>query len=120
MEMDGNIMEVENKTGWLPSSFESDVLVLRVSRKRYLPLFIIFLIMLTNFTQSYVTYNQLELQLKGETHKLSYNLSGFYIDYYGDKYRIEATENAEFIDVTILSLIHISEPTRRTPISYAV
>src|SRR5665647_430256 len=29
-------------------------------------------------------------------------------------------ENDTFGDITTLSLIHISEPTRRTPISYAV
>ena len=75
-------------------------------RKRYLALFIIFLIMLTSLTQSHVTYNQLELQLKGETHQLNYKPSGFYIDYYGDKYRIEASENAEFIDLSVADLDH--------------
>ena len=34
--------------------------------------------------------------------------------------RAEGAERAHYIINQVLSLIHISEPTRRTPISYAV
>ena len=38
----------------------------------------------------------------------------------GDIYRLQVTSRSELNEIDDLSLIHISEPTRRTPISYAV
>ena len=43
-----------------------------------------------------------------------------YTDFRGKRARQVTREDYDYYDYLLLSLIHISEPTRRTPISYAV
>ena len=45
---------------------------------------------------------------------------GFTLKWYAECFKNETITNAFVTTIQILSLIHISEPTRRTPISYAV